>query len=101
MTREQSPKKVAKPRRRPYQRVDRALGQVPVVLQVAQQSETPRLLTPLQLAKFLQVHPNTIRRHMKKLPHIPITENRVRFDPNDVVTYLKAEADKKKAAKKP
>lgn len=93
MAREQISKKVAKPKRR---RLTHALGQVPVVLQVSQRSETPRLLTPLQLAQFLQVHPTTIRRNLKKLPHIPISENRVRFDPNDVMAYLKAEADKKK-----
>ncbi len=91
MGREQSSKKVAKPARRPYQRVDKSLGQVPVVLQVSQAQETPRVMTPLQLAKFLQVHPNTVRRHLEHLPHVKVG-NRIRFDPSDVMAYLKGKS---------
>lgn len=95
MGREQSPKKVAKRRGRPYQRVDKALGQTPVVLQVSPAPQAQRVMTPRQLADFLQVHPNTIRRHLRDLPHIRVGGNRVRFDPADVVAHLKAQGTKK------
>lgn len=96
MGREQIQKKVAKRRHR---RVDKALGQTPVVLQVAPTPQAQRVMTPLQLANFLQVHPNTIRRHLRDLPHIRVGGNRVRFDPADVVAHLKTK-QAEKATKK-
>lgn len=95
MSAEHITKKVAKPVRKPYRRMDKALGQVPVVLQVsAPQPPAPRLMTPIQLAHLLQVNPMTVRRHMKDgMPHMRVG-NRIRFDPNDVISYLKKKQEK-------
>jgi hypothetical protein len=55
-----------------------------------------RPMTPVQLADFLGVHPNTIKRHAHEWPSFKIG-NRTKFDGAAVIKHLmeKAASEKK------
>jgi len=54
------------------------------------------MMTTKELAKYLQVHENTIGRYVKKgMPCVKL-EKAIRFDLDDVLKWIKEQSEKEK-----
>ena len=58
--------------------------------------EVGNMMTTKELAKYLQVHENTIGRYVKKgMPCVKL-EKAIRFDLDDVLRWIKEQSEKEK-----
>ena len=58
--------------------------------------EVLNMMTTKELAKYLQVHENTIGRYVKKgMPCVKL-EKAIRFDLDDVLNWIKEQSEKEK-----